>query len=50
MTKTPLDVLKLAKDGGAKILDLKFMDFPGLWQHFSTPIAALTEADRKSVV
>jgi glutamine synthetase len=44
MTKTPLDVLKLAKDGGAKILDLKFMDFPGLWQHFSTPIAALTEA------
>jgi glutamine synthetase len=44
MTKTPLDVLKLAKEGGAKILDLKFMDFPGLWQHFSTPISALTEA------
>ena len=43
MTKTPQDALKLAKDSGAKILDLKFMDFPGLWQHFSTPIAALTE-------
>jgi glutamine synthetase len=42
MTKTPQDVLKLAKDSGAKILDLKFMDFPGLWQHFSMPIAALT--------
>jgi glutamine synthetase len=44
MIKTPLDVLKLAKESGAKILDLKFMDFPGLWQHFSTPISALTEA------
>jgi glutamine synthetase len=43
MTKTPQEALKLAKESGAKILDLKFMDFPGLWQHFSTPIAALTE-------
>jgi glutamine synthetase len=43
MIKTSQEVLKLAKDSGAKILDLKFMDFPGLWQHFSTPISALTE-------
>jgi glutamine synthetase len=37
------DVQKLAESSGAKILDLKFMDFPGLWQHFSTPISLLTE-------
>ncbi len=43
MAKTVSDVLKLAKDSGAKILDLRFMDFPGLWQHFSVPIKVLTE-------
>ncbi|MCG8604907.1 type I glutamate--ammonia ligase [bacterium] len=37
------DVRQLAESSGAKILDLKFMDFPGLWQHFSTPISLLTE-------
>jgi glutamine synthetase len=40
---TPKDVLKLAADKGAKILDLRFMDFPGLWQHLSVPIGELTE-------
>ena len=43
MSKSISDVIKLAKDKDAKILDLKFMDFPGLWQHFSTPISQLTE-------
>lgn len=43
MAKSIADVMKLAKDADAKILDLKFMDFPGLWQHFSTPISLLTE-------
>src|SRR3990172_417887 len=43
MAKSIQDVLKLVKESGAKILDLKFMDFPGLWQHFSTPISYLTE-------
>ncbi len=43
MAKSIQDVLKLAKESGAKILDIKFMDFPGLWQHFSTPISHLTE-------
>ncbi len=43
MFKSVSDVLNLAQESGAKILDLKFMDFPGLWQHFSTPISLLTE-------
>ena len=40
---TPNEVLDFAKNKGAKILDLRFMDFPGLWQHLSVPIAELTE-------
>jgi glutamine synthetase len=39
--RTPQDVLKFAKDKGARVLDLKFIDFPGTWQHFSLPINAL---------
>jgi len=41
---TPKEVLQFAKENGAKILDLRFMDFPGLWQHFSVPIHELEEA------
>ena len=40
---TPKDVVKLAKDRGAKIVDLRFIDLPGLWQHFSIPVRELTE-------
>jgi glutamine synthetase len=40
---TPSDVLKLAKEKGAKIVDLRFIDMPGIWQHFSIPVAELTE-------
>ena len=40
---TPKDVLKLAKEKGAKIVDLRFIDLPGLWQHFSIPMSELSE-------
>ena len=33
--KTASDVMKFAKDNKAEIVDLKFCDVPGLWQHFS---------------
>ena len=39
---TPSDVLKLAKEKGAKIVDLRFIDMPGLWQHFSIPVGELS--------
>src|SRR5258708_4317957 len=39
----PKDVLGLAKDKNAVMGDLKFMDFIGLWQHFTIPIAELSE-------
>jgi glutamine synthetase len=40
--RTPGDVLKLAQDSGAEIVDLRFCDLPGLMQHFSMPIHELT--------
>src|SRR5205809_3427063 len=36
-------VLEFAKKNGAKLLDLRFTDLPGLWQHVSYPIGQLTE-------
>ena len=41
---TPADVLKLIKEEDVKIVDLRFMDFPGLWQHFSVPPRELEES------
>ncbi len=41
---TPKEVLEMAKENGAKLVDLRFMDFPGLWQHFSVPLGELEES------
>src|ERR1035438_10682459 len=43
MNNTPKTVLALAKKQGAKMVDIKFVDTFGTWQHFSMPIAELTE-------
>jgi glutamine synthetase len=37
-------VFKLIKDEGVKMIDFKFMDFPGQWQHFSVPVYQLRES------
>jgi glutamine synthetase len=42
--KTPEDVLRVVKDDEVEMIDLRFADLPGLWQHFSVPPSAL-EAD-----
>jgi glutamine synthetase len=39
---TSKEVLEMAKKNKAVMFDMKFMDFPGLWQHFSCPIDELT--------
>ena len=41
---TPKEVLAMAKENNVKVVDLRFMDFPGLWQHFSVPISELEES------
>jgi glutamine synthetase len=35
--KTPVEVLDLISREKVEVVDLRFMDFPGLWQHFSIP-------------
>ena len=40
---TPKEVLQRCKDKGIKAVDLRFMDFPGLWQHFTIPASRLEE-------
>src|SRR5438094_8905633 len=37
------DGLKLAKETATKIVDLRFVDLPGTWQHFSIPVEELSE-------
>ncbi len=40
---TRKDVLELIRKEDIKIVDLRFMDFPGLWQHFSVPAREIEE-------
>ena len=37
------DVVSMARDRRIEMVDLKFMDFVGIWQHFTIPIAELSE-------
>jgi glutamine synthetase len=37
-------VFKMIKDHGVQMVDFKFMDFPGQWQHVSVPVGRLTES------
>ena len=34
----------MVKEKGVKVVDIRFMDFPGMWQHFSVPISELSES------
>ncbi len=40
---TPKEVLNFAKENDVKMVDLKFTDFVGMWQHFSVPLSELDE-------
>jgi glutamine synthetase len=41
MSKTVADVVKMGKE--VQMVDLRFTDLPGTWQHFSMPARELTE-------
>ena len=41
---TPKDVIAMAKENDIKIVDIRYTDFIGTWQHFSVPISEFTEA------
>jgi glutamine synthetase len=40
---TPKDAINLAQEKKAEIVDIKFMDFIGTWQHFSIPLSEYNE-------
>ncbi len=41
---TPSEVLAFAKENRVQMVDLKFVDLFGIWQHFTFPIAELEES------
>ena len=41
--RSPAEVVRLVKDEGIEVVDLRFCDLPGLMQHFSLPAHTLTE-------
>jgi len=43
MPRTPDAVRKLATEAGVKFVDLRFVDLPGMWQHFSIPVEDLED-------
>jgi glutamine synthetase len=42
---TVKDVLKLVKENDIQMIDFKFIDLPGTWQHFSIPVSCFSEND-----
>ena len=40
---TPKEVIALAQENEARVVDVKFCDLLGSWQHFSMPVQALSE-------
>jgi glutamine synthetase len=43
MKRTPAEVIAFAQENDAKMLDLRFADLPGLWQHVTYPFTELEE-------
>lgn len=41
---TPKQVVQMVKEKGIRVVDIRFMDFPGTWQHFTVPAGELDEA------
>ncbi|MCS5545977.1 MAG: glutamine synthetase beta-grasp domain-containing protein, partial [SAR324 cluster bacterium] len=40
---TPKEVIEFAKQNEVEMVDLKFIDFLGTWQHFAVPVSDLSE-------
>ena len=41
---TAKQVLDMVKEKKARVVDIRFMDFPGVWQHFTVPVSELDES------
>src|SRR5438132_8994677 len=40
---SPREVIERAKAEGVEVVDVRFIDLPGTWQHFSLPLGELEE-------
>src|SRR4030088_574193 len=40
---SPAEVLEKARAAGIKVVDIRFVDLPGTWQHFSVPLSGFDE-------
>ncbi|APG26960.1 type I glutamate--ammonia ligase [Syntrophotalea acetylenivorans] len=40
---TPKEVIQFAKENNVQMVDYKFLDFVGIWQHFTTPVSEFEE-------
>jgi glutamine synthetase len=40
---TPKEVIEFAKEQNIQMVDYKFLDFVGIWQHFTTPVSEFEE-------
>src|SRR5256885_1692589 len=40
---SPADVIRKAHEAGVQVVDVRFCDLPGTWQHFSIPLKELSE-------
>ncbi len=45
---TASEVLEFAQERGVRLVDLKFVDLPGTWQHMTLPIGAIEADDFES--
>jgi glutamine synthetase len=43
--RTAAEVIEFAAQRGVEMVDLKFVDLPGSWQHMTLPLGALDEGD-----
>jgi glutamine synthetase len=42
--RSPKEVIRFAEEAGAKLVDMKFIDFPGMWNHCTYPMHQLDES------
>jgi len=40
---TPKEVIEMVKENKTRVVDIRYMDFPGTWQHFTVPVSEVSE-------
>ena len=41
---TPKEIVGMIKEKNVRVIDIRYMDFPGTWQHFTVPACEFTES------